>query len=188
VVSLLLLVAVVVLWAGVGRQRRGMSVVVGRHTQYACMTLRDAVLFRRVLVPWPLQAHDRVEVQRDNLSLHWDPADASDVGDAMGARERWLWPGPGTPLGFAAYGGTQDFASRSGSARYAMRTVNLRLPYWLLAVVFAAAPAWWLVFLRKRRLRARRVVLGLCEACGYDLRATPGQCPECGAAPAATIS
>ena len=55
------------------------------------------------------------------------------------------------------------------------------LPYWLLFVIAAALPTvvWW------RRGGARRLLdwrrrNKLCANCGYDLRATPSRCPECG--------
>jgi hypothetical protein len=55
-------------------------------------------------------------------------------------------------------------------------------PHWAAALTTALPPAIWLRRHRARRNRRRR---GLCIGCGYDLRATPDRCPECGAVPTA---
>ncbi len=59
------------------------------------------------------------------------------------------------------------------------------LPLWMPAVVTSILPTVGVVVAimgakRRRRLAART----LCAKCGYDLRATPGRCPECGEVPA----
>jgi hypothetical protein len=68
---------------------------------------------------------------------------------------------------------------RAGFDGEALRIV--RVPYWLPTVAFvllSAASVNWAM----RRQRAQ--VPGLCAVCGYDLRATPDRCPECGNVPA----
>lgn len=51
---------------------------------------------------------------------------------------------------------------------------------WFIMFGFLITPAVWLLrWNRKRRRRAP----GLCIVCGYDLRATPNRCPECGTVP-----
>ena len=59
----------------------------------------------------------------------------------------------------------------------------------LLLVVFAFAtvlPLWWCIDRAQTKARARKAErdrdAGLCPSCGYDLRASPGRCPECGVA------
>jgi hypothetical protein len=52
------------------------------------------------------------------------------------------------------------------------------VPYWLPVSIFAVMPA---VAAARHLRRARRLHSGLCPRCGYDLRATPHRCPECGA-------
>jgi hypothetical protein len=55
------------------------------------------------------------------------------------------------------------------------------MPDWALVLVAGILPGRWLV----TRMRRHRHGPGSCRACGYDLRATPDRCPECGSVPAA---
>jgi hypothetical protein len=62
---------------------------------------------------------------------------------------------------------------------------SVYVPHWLAALAFALLPTVWCVRVVRPR---RRLMRGCCVRCGYDLRATPTRCPECGtAAGASTI-
>jgi hypothetical protein len=58
-----------------------------------------------------------------------------------------------------------------------------RIPYWRplvlsgLAILYFSVP--WPIITRANR----RMAKGFCPTCGYDLRATPDRCPECGQTP-----
>jgi hypothetical protein len=54
-------------------------------------------------------------------------------------------------------------------------------PIWPVALAFFVLPT---ARAGRRWQRARHRRAGLCPTCGYDLRATPGRCPECGTIPA----
>ena len=54
------------------------------------------------------------------------------------------------------------------------------LPYWFIVPITAILPALMLRRFRRRWLQNRRKQAGKCARCGYDLRATPSLCPECG--------
>jgi hypothetical protein len=91
--------------------------------------------------------------------------------ESVGAGER----GRGV-LGFAGW--YERKGSTQAPPAYSQELRGLSVPYCALVGAFAVLPAGWLW--SRRRREARRIA-GRCVACGYDLRGTPGRCPECGA-------
>jgi hypothetical protein len=72
---------------------------------------------------------------------------------------------------------------RIGFARKHSVTANVIadtvfFPHWLVVAATGLPPLLWLRGRRRRRYERA----GLCSKCGYDLRATPDRCPECGTA------
>jgi hypothetical protein len=67
--------------------------------------------------------------------------------------------------------------SWSSAVGHQSNRILLAAPYWFLIGLTAIMPIWWIAaFVRG----PRKVDSGLCTGCGYDLRASPDRCPECG--------
>jgi hypothetical protein len=78
-------------------------------------------------------------------------------------------------LGFS-YQRTRSFSS---ILSYSFNSDDVVLPFWAIAVATALLPA---CFVAARRTARRHCRLSLCPICGYDIRASPERCPECGTA------
>ena len=104
-----------------------------------------------------------------------DPADGGwDLAD--GKRHRFMrFAYDVTPTQTSALGATPRTLSPSGI---------VVAPYWFLTFVAGVLPAWQLARVAARGRRRADV----CAFCGYDLRATPGRCPECGTAAAVSTT
>ena len=88
-------------------------------------------------------------------------------------------PAPAAWLGFD-WRGKDRSTNDPQEGPYVYRERFLSVPYWLL-IGACGGLGWWIgAGPRQARRRRRR---GQCLACGYDLRGTPGRCPECGATP-----
>lgn len=120
----------------------------------------------------------------------------SDLGSDFGLRRGWDWrrtrlrdarpsgiPSPPSyEWGGARWGivlGRKVNVYNFAGKRVTEREVVLRLPTWFLLLVSAVLPGLWTIRAARPMSPASR---HLCRECGYDLRASPTRCPECGMA------
>jgi hypothetical protein len=193
IVSLLLCVAVGVLWA---RGRGGADEAEWKYNRWRAdrgaashevdlsSGERIGVAVRWAYAPPPHPAHD-------DLFYYYVSADRSGGRPRLTLRHRRYKPEPDsdafrpTDYGDGAYSGWGPLRwygedrSRPADGYYA-RGLRVGVSHWLVASPLLVPPLLWLRRSRRTR-RARKI--GTCPACGYDLRATPDRCPECGAVP-----
>ena len=172
--SLLLCVAVVALWVRSywvfdrlmrlegrrpdgGYVRTDLKVALGRGSLYlekdTTRSEREMPTFIATTI-WHRFTDDESAGRSDYENHHWDC--------------RWA--------GFRLFRNSLTPAESGGLDMSSDLTI-LGIPLWALTLLTGVAPARWIY----TRSRCRHTI-GTCARCGYDLRATPDRCPECGAA------
>jgi hypothetical protein len=144
--------------------------------QDAILSGRGGVGMNRIVQSGPRdsyrRASDQMLARHDPVRFHrTEPAAYPQFHVGVGDEPVWG--------GFKRGGFAHLEAGHSRPMAYGWQVVA---PYWALLAATAVLPlAWGWRWRRRRRL----VAIGHCDSCGYDLRATPDRCPECGAVPAA---
>ena len=94
-------------------------------------------------------------------------------------REYGGWAKQWSAIGFDY--GNRGFQFGHGGREFVPKGFTLEVPYWLPLLLTAVVVAR-IRLIQRKALRLESA--GICGKCGYDLRATPERCPECGAIPA----
>jgi hypothetical protein len=84
------------------------------------------------------------------------------------------------------YSGFKFFIQRDAKPEpfWHLNRWEVSIPDMAIIVLFSLPSIFW----GAKRWRAiRRTRSGLCACCGYDLRASPDRCPECGAVPSMMV-
>ena len=174
--SLLLGVAVVALWMHSYRASSSLDYTAGRN-EYGASTFPGGLHFSRSFHPqvqsymrdgWSFQSHPYGPGRLGSFNVTRVPEQIDWSHWGFGARHSEMSPDPGYP------GAIVD---RTPGRPLLFAVWTLSLPCWFLVLVTLVLPAAWVA----RAIRShRRRTWYRCLSCGYDLRATPDKCPECG--------
>ena len=93
-----------------------------------------------------------------------DASSGRGIADIADLRNAWRIAG-------VVWQGKTDMLSGTASFRL------LLVPFWLIGALTLLLPTIWV---RQRLKRRFNRTMNHCQVCGYDLRATPDRCPECG--------
>jgi hypothetical protein len=166
--SLLLLVATTVLWV---RSHALSDKAAWRRPGgiYSARTARGHLVVEMWRADWPLRAGERFGFvyERDEpypLALEVIP-------------RLYVYPDPSVSESKWDHAGFGWHTRRRAGA---VESAAVSAPFWALAAAAAALALGRAVPRLVSARRRRRQRAGLCPACGYDLRATPERCPECG--------
>ena len=131
---------------------------------------------------------DAAWTARCHSGEEYDRAAAAIVDNDIDVTRLQIYPPPdpakvaagGSPYGDGYLGFT--FATSQSAVIYGLADSKLALavvPHWAVALPLLGWSAWRIFGSAARH--QRRLERGQCVTCGYDLRASTGRCPECGA-------
>lgn len=159
----------------------------GGMTQVALASGR-AVVAREVLPPHTRIVNATVEDQEIGIGIHlfWrtgtgvvvhvPPPPSGNLFEALFVPP-WMQTSAPATTEWSRFGVRRiDAVDKTG-----VRTLLVSVPIGHLSAALAIFGLPMLSQLAALARRRRRAAAGLCMRCGYDLRATPGRCPECGA-------
>jgi hypothetical protein len=182
VLSLLLCLATIVLWVRsywVGSYLRCVANWDPGHMQYqedwtamSCTGELNYCWSRQSLGPHPEMTIVPVSNTVRRFETPMTPSLRANWGRSI--RVRYLG------FGYSDHKSTRPLSLPPNPAIHVFTLRAVAVPYWGVTVPLALLPG----VRGLRRWRRRKALTGNhCQVCNYDLRATPGRCPECGAVP-----